>query len=300
LEALRLDPTEGDRRHIQDWSFPTDKLRDEFLATIERRTADEIRMLINHLLFDATTFGGDNFQLELLLGAKPSVQKQLMRLPYYQRLVSRTRQRQPMYPGTRWVLDLLPHFPKAAIEVLEAYLLAYSLSLPDGRISGLSDAMAVIRARYIGRPATAEAKRQLLFDISDRDFERLVERLYDAMGYETKLTPPTSDGGRDIIATKGRAGHKDHLRIECKLHKDPVRVGRARELLGVVSDEKVNKGVLVASSRFTRGAVRLAERNPRLELVTGAELVLLMNEHLGAEWPSHLDSFLVQSRRTHL
>jgi len=41
-----------------------------------------------------------------------------------------------------------------------------------------------------------------------QDFERLVERLYEKMGYETKLTPAQKDKDRDVIAIKQNGSGK--------------------------------------------------------------------------------------------
>lgn len=71
-----------------------------------------------------------------------------------------------------------------------------------------------------------------------------------------------------------------------------------QRLLGVVSDEKVNKGVVVTTSRFTKGAKNFADKNPRIELIDGNQLVLLMNEYLGGTWPSQIDRLVAESEKT--
>ena len=50
------------------------------------------------------------------------------------------------------------------------------------------------------------------------------------------------------------------------------------------------KAVVVTTSEFTRRARQLAARHLRIELIGKAELIRLMNEHLGANWPKHVDS----------
>lgn len=74
------------------------------------------------------------------------------------------------------------------------------------------------------------------------------------MRYET-LTPARKDGGRDVIATKRKPGSLEHTRIECKLYnEEPIGLRVVQRLLGVVSGEKVNKGVVVTTSVFTKPA----------------------------------------------
>ena len=117
------------------------------------------------------------------------------------------------------------------------------------------------------------------------------------MDYETELTSAQKDGGRDILANKNAPGRLEHLRIECKQYSRPVDVKIARALLGVVSDEKVNKGVLVTTSRFTKGAKDFAGRNPSLELIAGSNLIPLLNEHLGSRWPLQIGRLVAESQR---
>jgi restriction system protein len=294
-EWLRAVLSEGSVGSLQNWSFPTDELRDEYLETIESRTDAEVRDLLRLFLFDASTFGADDRNRDWFLGPDidPSTRGRLSQLEYYRRLPRTIFNKQPAHPGVRWILDLLPNNPRMALAAIEAYLIAHAMWLPDGRASGLHDAIDIIRARYVGRPASAEGKRQVLFELSPRDFERLVRRLYAAMGYEATLTPPGRDGGRDVIAVRAGAGQREQVHIECKLYTLPVGVHTARSLLGVVSHERANKGILVTSSHFTRGARDLADSNPRLDLITGSELVVLLNEHFGPEWPSRLETLLM-------
>ncbi|WP_344751121.1 restriction endonuclease [Micromonospora olivasterospora] len=156
-------------------------------------------------------------------------------------------------------------------------------------IHALSDAEEIIRARYIGLPDSAEERRQHLLSLSSRQFEQIVEHLFDAMGYDTELTPPQRDGGRDIIATRRDAGRQEHIFIECKRYEAKIGVRLVRELVGVVSSSLANKGILVTTSTFTAGAHAFAQRDHRIDLLPGAELVTLINEHLGWDWPARLE-----------
>jgi restriction system protein len=121
--------------------------------------------------------------------------------------------------------------------------------------------------------------------------------LYSKLGYDTKLTPPQKDGGHDILAARRAVAHTEELRIECMLYRDNVGVFIARALLGLVADEKVNKGVLVSTAGYTREGKEFAVKNPRLELIDGLALVGLLNGAFGTAWPSRIDAILRQSRQ---
>jgi restriction system protein len=298
---LVFDPPEGKR--FIDVRFPSDTHLEEYLSTIDQRSEEEVYKLLEKFLIPTGTLESDQLNLEFLRsdqGASSETFKRKIKNRYYRRLILYTSEKSqiPPWEGITWILDLLPHFPKKALEGLYAYILAHAQILSDNRYAGLHDAAVIIRAKFIGIPGTKEEVIQYsLLDLSPRDFEHLVERLYHHMDYETELTPAQKDGGRDIIARKNAPGSLDHLRIECKRYNGPVGVSLVRSLLGVVSDEKVNKGVLVATSRFTEPAQKFAEHNPRLELISGEQLVILMNEHLGPHWPLHIESYIMDSQR---
>ena len=58
--------------------------------------------------------------------------------------------------------------------------------------------------------------------------------LYRALGYETKLTQQSRDGGIDIILTK----NGERIFVQCKFHKERIGVKDIKELWA----DKVAKG----------------------------------------------------------
>lgn len=297
LELL-FDPPE--ETLFVDYKFPTMAHLQEYVETVGARSEEEVQRLLLKLLIPSTSMGCDDYHLDALRAAKrghPELYEVMISRQYYRRLVhyKRGHRREPPWEGITWVLDLLPHFPGQALEALNAYVLAHAQELPDGRLEGLHDAIAVIRAKFIGLPGTQDEKVRFLLSRSPRDFEHLVERLYSDMGYETHLTPTQKDGGRDVLATRRAPGRAERLLVECKRYSGVVRVNQVRALLGVVSAEKVNKGIIATTGRFTGPARKFAEEN-RLELVSGDQLVRLMNEHLGAKWPLRVDRLITESQ----
>lgn len=295
----------GDKRTARDYvtyQFPTQAHFDEYISRIHSFTESQVRTLLRHLLLPSGSLGIDDLRYETLVfmrDADPPMYARMMNHSYFQRLTLQYVSRRSVAPweGITWVLDLLPHWPGDALRALDAYFLAHAQVLPDGRLQGLSDAMGVIRAWYIGVPGSRSERLDALRAIATRDFEHVIHSLYKHMGYEAVLTPPRNDGGRDVIASRTQVGHTESLRVECKRWNYPVGVEYARAILGVVSDEKANKGVLVTCGAFTRGARALETKNSRLELIDGAALVPLLNEHLGTNWPARLDRIILDSRR---
>ena len=102
---------------------------------------------------------------------------------------------------------------------------------------------------------------EVIYKISSRQFEILIERLLQEEGFDTKLTPATKDGGRDIIATKYEMGKPIVFYIECKRYgrENSVGVNIVRSLYGVQTSDQVNKSILVTTGHVTRGAYRFVD-----------------------------------------
>lgn len=117
-----------------------------------------------------------------------------------------------------------------------------------------------------------------IYDLSPRDFEELVAQVFEDNGYNVKLTPVTRDGGCDIIATYKVGGLSFMVLIECKKYgrKNKVGVSLVRSLLGVQTDQKANKSVIVTSSTFTKDAKALAERHSNLVELIDIDTLLRM------------------------
>jgi restriction system protein len=276
--------------------FPSGAALDEYIKTIHSRSQQEVIDLVAEFLVQCGPFSSmDQIRLDRLLGAYKSdrpLYEKLKENTYYQRLARHWfsgEQTASPGGGITWVVDLLPDHPDLALQAMRAYWKAHLVHFSDGMIWCWGDAEQLIRAKFIGTPETYEDTINVLLREGPRTFECLVERLYDKMGYKTELTKPQKDGGRDVIAWRAEPGQQQRLLVECKLYTDPVKVHIPRQLLGVVSAEKVNKGVLATTARFTRGSRRFSEENPRVELLPGEQLIPLMNQHLGTNWPLRID-----------
>jgi restriction system protein len=293
-----------------DYEFPTDEHAEKYLASLNTRSEKEVIALLRKFLFPAGCFPqSDANRMNYLnwLSKQPKqtgISPGTIKLMPYEELIERESThrlilstssggRIPSWDGIRWVLDLLPHWPRAAIDAINAYILAHAQSLPDGRYGGLGDAISIIRAKYIQEiPGDAHST---LISLTPREFEHLIERLFVKMGYRTTLTKPTRDGGRDLIAEKFESGLREKVLVECKLY-DRTKVGykECMQLLGVISKEPACRGVLVTTGHVTSGA---RKADPRIEVVDETNLIQLLNEHLGLKWPSHINSLIIASQR---
>ena len=117
--------------------------------------------------------------------------------------------------------------------------------------------------RALRRPET-------MLEMDPRAFELFVASLVEQLGFENvKLTPAAKDQGRDVLAIKKVHGLSILFAFECKRFSPdrPVGVAIARALLGTVvhGSTRANKGVLVTTSRFTKGAQSFILTEPTLE-----------------------------------
>ncbi len=98
---------------------------------------------------------------------------------------------------------------------------------------------------------------EFMLQLHHRKFEELIASIFRNKGYEVTLTPPTRDGGKDIIALyKSPFGHQMFI-IECKRYNKENKVGveLVRNLYGVKTAERCTQGILVTTSTFSKYAI---------------------------------------------
>jgi restriction system protein len=194
---LVLDARKRHRILIIDYEFPSEDHKREYLASVKSRSEEDIKKLLRLFLLDSGVLGHDSLNVQslgVIVRDGDSLRRVLgneydRRLITYALGIRKGITRPPPWEGNTWALDLLPHWPRQAIEAINGYVLAHAQQLPDGRYNGLLEAAAVIRARYIEPTGDLTRERAAIFSLTPREFEHLVERLYAAMGYETGSTP---------------------------------------------------------------------------------------------------------------
>jgi restriction system protein len=161
-------------------------------------------------------------------------------------------------------------------------------------LDGLFDAQAIIRNRYIERSHTAEDAMRVLLGLDWRELEWLCGAAYKHMGFQVMLTPRSNDDGVDVFAAIDTPGQKGLVVIQAKKWSDSNPVGKAEvlELLGAIDHHRATKGVLVTTGRYESGALKMAERDPRIELLDREQLLRLLNEHCGTDWFTRVDRLI--------
>ena len=83
------------------------------------------------------------------------------------------------------------------------------------------------------------------------DLSRLVEAILKAQGYETYLSPPGRDGGRDILAGAAPLGFgMPRLCVQVKSEDSPIDREKVDGLIGNMSKSKASEGLFVSWSGF--------------------------------------------------
>lgn len=111
------------------------------------------------------------------------------------------------------------------------------------------------------------------------EFESLIVRLYNAMGYASKRVGGSGDQGADVIANK----NGESLLIQAKCYQGPVDNKAVQEAATGLAHHGCTKAVVITTSYFTAGAVDLAKSNS-VELIDGELLKRKLSEHLHETW----------------
>jgi restriction system protein len=125
-------------------------------------------------------------------------------------------------------------------------------------------------------------QRPNLMELKAGEFESLITNLFSKMGLETRMTQPSRDGGVDCVAFDNRPVFGGKVVIQAKRYKNTVPVSAVRDLFGTVHNEGASKGILVTTSGFGKASFEFAKDKP-LELLSGTNLLYLLQEHAGVE-----------------
>lgn len=110
------------------------------------------------------------------------------------------------------------------------------------------------------------------------EFEKLCQILMEKMGFIVETTKASGDGGIDLIAYNEQPILSGKYIIQCKRYSGSVGEPIIRDLYGVITSERANKGILITTGYFTKSAITFAEGKP-IELIDGEQLDNLLKEN---------------------
>lgn len=107
--------------------------------------------------------------------------------------------------------------------------------------------------------------------LSGIEFENVCQQLIEKMGFSVETTKASGDGGIDLIAYNHEPVLSGKYIIQCKRYSGSVGEPIIRDLYGVITSERANKGILMTTGHFTKSAISFAE-GKQIELIDGAKL----------------------------
>ena len=120
----------------------------------------------------------------------------------------------------------------------------------------------------------------VIHDIEWKRFEDLCQKFYETSGIRSETTALGPDGGIDILLYQDDTGKPTAI-VQCRAWGEHlVGVRPIRELLGVMTHEKIGKAFFMTSGHFANDAKMLASSN-RITLIDG-DMLLIMIRRLPA------------------
>ncbi|KMN82102.1 hypothetical protein VK98_09470 [Chromobacterium sp. LK11] len=167
--------------------------------------------------------------------------------------------------------------------------------------SSLGPAQRENRAWSAQETASAERPAQwtlaLIRDIEWKRFEDVCQKFYELKGIRSETTPLGPDGGIDIRLFQDDSGRATSV-VQCKAWGECyVGVKPIRELLGVMTHEKIAKAFFMTSGKFSDDAKTVAQSN-HITLIDGEMLLMLIERLPGAARQQLLDFACAGDYRT--
>lgn len=263
----------------------------EYIANIENKSYDEVKDLLRCLLrpinrkIDLDSYGSYLLYRE---SDNPEFNK-MAEMLYMNEKYKRIEAGDDAWEGITWILELLPYSPYQAVLSLEGYSFAQK-NLPDDRIIGIRQCIDIIYAKFI----YIEKAIRILLNLKPVEFEWLIEELYHRIGYQTKWTQATRDGGKDIIASIKRTDGEEIVYIECKLYNTTELTNNyVKAFAYTVNDEKINRGVIFCTGYASSSLKKI---DKRIQIITFENICVLLNAHLGSDWEDRLDRIIANKR----
>lgn len=158
---------------------------------------------------------------------------------------------------------------------------------PDPSIPRGSLGEPIERATQTSKPT--EWSIDLIRDLEWKRFEDVCQQFYEKKGIRSETTALGPDGGIDIRLYQDDTGRPTSI-VQCKAWGERlVGVKPVRELLGVMTHEKIGKAFFMTSGSYSDDAKAIAQAN-RITLIDGS-MLLTMIQRLPAEARESLLAF---------
>jgi restriction system protein len=131
-------------------------------------------------------------------------------------------------------------------------------------------------------PRADQWSPELLRMIDWKRFEEVCAEYFRLCGFHATTQSSGPDGGIDVRLYAPNEHSKIVNIVQCKQWRKPVGPKAMREFLGVMTANKLSRGLFVASSTFNEEATRFAAEN-RIDLIDGRRFLEKILERPPAE-----------------
>ncbi|QRK81882.1 restriction endonuclease [Pseudomonas sp. CFBP13528] len=135
-----------------------------------------------------------------------------------------------------------------------------------------------------------QARPERLYNLHHREFEILLYRVFQSLGYESEVGPGIGDGGVDVrLLQRGPLGDTlTYVQAKRYAPHRPIRLDAVQALRGAVANDGAHHGIFVTTSRYLPGAADFARRsNGVLQLKTSDDV---------AEWCKQAQEGIIQDK----
>lgn len=120
----------------------------------------------------------------------------------------------------------------------------------------------------------------LMHELSGHDFEHFIAELLQAMGYKTRVTTASNDGGIDVVAHKDPLGLEPPIiKVQCKRTLATQGGPQVQQLTGALAPGGNELGLFVTLGAFSADARHIERTRQDLRLLSGPDLVKLLFTH---------------------
>jgi restriction system protein len=117
--------------------------------------------------------------------------------------------------------------------------------------------------------------KQLKNGMNSEMFEHFIAELLRCMGYYSRVTRYSGDGGVDVIAHKDELGFEPPIiKVQCKQSLATIGGPAVQQLLGAIQSSE--HALFVTLGDYTVDAIRIERGKSNLRLIGGADLVQLI------------------------
>lgn len=119
-----------------------------------------------------------------------------------------------------------------------------------------------------------------LMSLTPSMFESLIEKLFQAMGYNARKTRDSRDDGVDTVLFLEDLALGGICVIQVKRTKNTVPIDTVKALFGTMEQQKAHTGMVVTTSTFGPASYKFADEVGRIKLIDRGKLKFLLREHL--------------------